>query len=154
MTSVLQVQVKTDHSSSKQEVVQPETLAERLSSNPRCDVCTSEVTSSSSHTFNGFDLLCEKCFCHRYSFSYFLFRIHFQISLIILRFCSCQKPLRPFALKIVNDVYRDLCGCDYEASNAAYDAFQNDADASTFTSEVFLVTLGVLPVNWFICAWF
>ena len=42
-----------------------DTLEQRLTSNPACDVCTAPVTASGPHDFNGFDLLCDKCYCHR-----------------------------------------------------------------------------------------
>ena len=42
-----------------------ETLEQRLLKNATCDVCTAAVTAQTPHDFNGYDLLCDKCFCHR-----------------------------------------------------------------------------------------
>ena len=38
----------------------------RLAQNPSCDVCAAMVSASAPHSFNGFDLLCEKCFCRKF----------------------------------------------------------------------------------------
>jgi hypothetical protein len=64
-------------------------LATRLNTRARCDVCDKPVTHTSQFDFNGYDLVCELCLCN-----------------------TCRMPSRPFALTVLDNVYRVVCGCN------------------------------------------
>ena len=89
-------------------------IAARLSTSPTCDVCGSKVTDSSPYDYNGFDLLCDECYCS-----------------------SCRKPYRRFALKVVGGRLRELCKCDGGSELAAAESvtsLHSDHDSESVTS--------------------
>ena len=89
-------------------------IAERLATSATCDVCGSKVTENSPYDYNGYDLLCDECYCS-----------------------SCRKPYRRFALKVVGGRLRELCKCDGGSELAAAESMtslHSDQDSESVTS--------------------
>ena len=101
---------------------QPEELEQRLQLSPFCDVCVAPVSKTAHHNFNGYDLLCEKCFCHAFGVEGLLDRFHR---------CRCNKPYRRFALKIIDGAFRPLCDCEKSSKGRDSNGDRSMLDSSS-----------------------